>query len=232
MHILIVAATPFEIAPLYAWLQKEFSPVSDNVFSSGDIHTEILITGPGLPATAFFLGRRLALRPVDLVVNAGICGAIDRKLAIGEAVLVREECFADIGAETADGAMLDLFDLKLMDINAFPYQNGKLRIPAPDDAHFLPGVSGISVNKATGSEAGITRLVTKYPEAQVESMEGAAVFLACLYSGVKFLEIRTVSNYVEPRNRENWNIPLAITNLNDTLINMIRSFAEGNQPAG
>jgi len=47
-----------------------------------------------------------------------------------------------------------------------------------------------------------------------ESMEGAAFFYACKQAGVPCLQIRAVSNYVEKRNRDAWQIGLAIKNLN------------------
>ena len=51
-------------------------------------------------------------------------------------------------------------------------------------------------------------------------MEGAAFFQACMTEGVAFSEIRAISNYVEPRNRDNWKIAEAIENLNKTLIEL------------
>jgi futalosine hydrolase len=44
-------------------------------------------------------------------------------------------------------------------------------------------------------------------------MEGAAVFYVCLKQGIKCIQIRSISNYVERRNRDAWNIPLALNNL-------------------
>ena len=50
-------------------------------------------------------------------------------------------------------------------------------------------------------------------QADVESMEGAAFFEACLATGVPFAEIRAVSNAVGEEDRSRWNIPLALKNL-------------------
>lgn len=223
MQILIVAATPFEIEPLKGWLKQHFTSLDDHIFSAGDIQIELLITGIGLTATAYALGKKLAERPPELVINAGVCGALDRKLAIGEVVLVVEESFSDLGAEGADGTFLDLFDLNLANTDLFPFQHGKLIMPGGPEANFLPRAAGISVNKTHGSEQEIERLIEKYPDAQVESMEGAAVFWACLHAGAPFMEIRSVSNFVEARNRENWNIPQAIESLNTVMMNVIQS---------
>ena len=54
-------------------------------------------------------------------------------------------------------------------------------------------------------------------------MEGAAFFYVCLQEKIPFLQIRSISNYVEKRNKSNWNIPLAIDNLNVVLLDIINS---------
>jgi futalosine hydrolase len=64
----------------------------------------------------------------------------------------------------------------------------------------------------------------KNADADIESMEGAACFYVCLLEKIPFLEVRSISNYVEPRNRANWNLPLAIQNLNQVLVEMIDGF--------
>ena len=86
----------------------------------------------------------------------------------------------------------------------------------------LPEVSGITVNTASGSEEQIKKIKVKFSP-EVENMEGAAVFYVALQQAIPFAEIRSVSNFVEPRNRNNWNISLAIEKLNSTLIGI---FAE------
>ena len=48
----------------------------------------------------------------------------------------------------------------------------------------------------------------------IESMEGAAVFKVCEEMRVPCIQIRSISNKVERRNKENWNLDLAISNLN------------------
>jgi futalosine hydrolase len=52
-------------------------------------------------------------------------------------------------------------------------------------------------------------------------MEGAAFFYACRQMNVHGMQIRAVSNYVEKRNREAWNIGLAIKNLNTFAIDLV-----------
>ena len=81
----------------------------------------------------------------------------------------------------------------------------------------LPIVKGITVNCVTGSEKSIKNLISRL-NPTTESMEGAAVFYACKELNIASLQIRSISNYVEPRNKDNWKIGLAIKNLNDWAI--------------
>ncbi|MCB0705698.1 MAG: hypothetical protein KDC34_10330, partial [Saprospiraceae bacterium] len=83
-----------------------------------------------------------------------------------------------------------------------------------------------SVQKVHGSEASIRRIREKY-DPDLESMEGAACFYVCMLEGVPFLQIRAISNYVEPRNRDNWEIGLAIDKLNEILVGFFASLGNG-----
>ncbi|MEY3422016.1 MAG: futalosine hydrolase, partial [Bacteroidota bacterium] len=86
----------------------------------------------------------------------------------------------------------------------------------------LRSASSVTVNKVTGSQSSIQQIYEKY-QPDLESMEGAAVFYTCNMMNTPSLQIRSVSNYIEPRNKANWNIPLAIKALNDYLIEFIQS---------
>jgi futalosine hydrolase len=223
MEILLVAATPFEILPVQDWLKKEFSVEKDGTFRKNGLQVSVLITGVGITATAWSLGRYFARKQPDLAINAGIAGAFDRSLQLGTVVHVVSERFGDLGVEEADGTFTDLFGLGLLEPAEKPYVNAHLYNPAASESRFLPPAKGVTVNKVHGSQASIDAILGKYPDAQVESMEGAAFFYACLQSDVPFLEIRSISNYVEPRNREGWQLALAIENLNGTVAEMLGS---------
>ena len=86
----------------------------------------------------------------------------------------------------------------------------------------LPKVNGITVNTVHGNKDSIAKVVKKF-NPTVESMEGAAFMQCCDWTGLKHVQLRAVSNYVEVRNKDNWNIPLAIKNLNNTLINILET---------
>lgn len=215
MTILLVAATEFEILPMLRRLETR-----------SDLPVQALVTGVGLVATTWALTRALERQRPDLVLNAGIAGAYDRQLELGAVVHVVSEQFGDLGVEEADGALSDVFDLGLTARSAPPFINGRLENPGAALSGFLPNVHGLTVHKVHGTVRSIEAVRKKYPTAQVESMEGAAVFYACLLAGVPFLEIRAISNYVEPRNRAAWQIPLAIERLNEAVTDIVEVLTE------
>jgi futalosine hydrolase len=224
LHLLIVAATPFEIAPLLGHLEKNFAPHPGGGFRQGGLTVEPLVTGVGAVATAWRLGYYLAGHRPDLAINAGVAGAFDRGLALGEVVHVTTERFADLGVEEADGRFTDLFELGLTEPHHPPFLNGVLQNPGAAPTAFLPAVHGLTVNTVHGYAPSIAAVREKFPTAQVETMEGAAFFYACALAGIPFMEIRGISNYVEPRNREAWRLGEAIEGLGSTLMEMLDAF--------
>ena len=223
MQIVLTAATPFEIAPTLQWIEKTFTRRESGAFELGPTSVFPLITGVGMTATAWALAQFLARNQPDLMLNAGIAGALDRSFQLGDVFNIESERFADLGVEQADGRFTDLFELGLTTPGDAPFTDALLRNPAAGQSAFLPSARGITVNKVHGSQASILAVREKYPDAQVESMEGAAFFYACISAGMPFLEIRSISNYVEPRNRDAWDLPLAINNLNKTLKDLLES---------
>ncbi|MEM9849678.1 MAG: futalosine hydrolase [Bacteroidota bacterium] len=223
MRILIIAATPFEILPLRQYLDKYCQSKTNDSYEQGELVVQILVTGVGQMLTAFALGSVLSKTSFDLLINAGVAGTFDRNLPLGTVVQVVSEQFGDLGAEDQDGSFLDIHSMGLIDANAAPFQTGQLINTASAKFDFLPSVSGLTVNKVHGYEPSIEQITSKYP-VQVESMEGAAFFYAALVSETPFLQIRAISNYVEARNRANWELGLAIDNLNEVLVEILKSF--------
>ncbi|MDX1667750.1 MAG: futalosine hydrolase, partial [Saprospiraceae bacterium] len=146
----------------------------------------------------------------------------DDKLQLGDVVQVVSERFADLGVEEADGSFTDLFELGLLEPDQFPFSGGVLKNERAGEFKFLPSVRGLTVNKVHGSSESIARISGKYV-AEIESMEGAAFFYACLQAKINFIEIRSISNYVEPRNRDNWQVELAVQRLNEVLISLLKN---------
>lgn len=203
MKLLIVAATSAEIAPMLGYF---------NLKRQTFIETEkfdILITGVGMVATAFALGQKLT-NTYHLVLNVGIAGSFDSGIAPGEIVNIVQDTFAELGAEDHDN-FIKLPQLGLGE-HVF-YSSAKTELG-------LKKVKSITVNKVHGNPQSIQKTTALY-QPQTESMEGAAVFYACNQQNIPALQVRSISNYVEPRNRENWQIALAIKNLNDWLVRFV-----------
>jgi futalosine hydrolase len=221
MTILIVSATESEIKPLLQYLFSDTKLQMKIIKTTyKKISIDILITGIGLVSTTYFLTDTLSKGNYDLVINAGICGSFLRNFKLGEVVQVTEEQFGDLGIED-NNQFSTLFENNLMEENQSPYQKGKILMENNPLKYLdLKNVKGISVNKVHGNEESIKRVVEKF-HPDIESMEGAAVFFVCSHKNTPFAEIRAISNYVEPRNKESWNISLAINNLNKLLLEII-----------
>ena len=207
MHVLIVSATGFEAAAL----QREW-PAGE--YPMG-LRVEYLATGVGPLATGVALTERCCAgaRP-DLLVNVGVAGALDRALALGQVVNVASDYLGDLGARDADGSFLDVTRLGLADPDAPPYRAGRLyatglSADTPGDIGGVPAVRGVTVSTAHGDAAGIARFRAR-TDAQVETMEGAAFFLVALRQNLPCVQLRGISNYVEPRDRGKWRLADAI----------------------
>ncbi|MCX6232843.1 MAG: futalosine hydrolase [Bacteroidetes bacterium] len=223
MYLLIVSATTLEIKPLIKHLT--FIGKKENnltYYKYRDLDIDILITGIGMVATAFYMGKTLQTYNYDVAINAGIAGSFEKEIELGKVLNVTIDCFSELGADNGE-YILSLIDLKLIEENSFPFNNMELI----NDFDFksitinqLPKVRGITVNTIHGNEEDIES-VKKLYHAYTESMEGAAFAYACMVQDIKHIQIRAISNYVEKRNKTNWNIPLAIENLNNTLIKIL-----------
>ena len=220
MHLTIVAATPFEIEPTRQFLIENFLSEDQLNFTKEEQTVQILITGVGSTATAFSLGQYLSQVKTNLLINAGIAGAFSEKHKIGDVLLVERDRFGDLGVEDANGQFIDVYELEMPAPNTPPYQNGWLINPGAAEQKFLPTASSITVQKVHGAADSIAKIRKKYP-VDLESMEGAAVHYAALMTGTPFFQIRSVSNLVEPRNKDNWDIGKAIAELNKVVIGMI-----------
>lgn len=217
MNILIVAATPFEIQPSIEFLHTQQFRLGKNEFS-------VLITGIGAIMTTYSLAMNVLVNRPDYIIQAGVAGSFRPELVPGAVVCVAEELMGDLGAEESN-EFKDVFDLGLVPENQTPFINKLLRNPSAEiaDKQGLISVRSIGVNEITTRRERIMLVMEKY-HPDIESMEGAAFHYVCLQESIPFLQVRGISNYVGERNKENWKLDLAIEKLNQTIINIIRSF--------
>ncbi|MDG2138744.1 MAG: futalosine hydrolase [Flavobacteriales bacterium] len=187
MNILILAATYNEV------FSKEFNDC------------EILISGVGIPNACYALTNHLQENKPDLIINMGVAGSFNREYLVGDVFEVAKDSFSEIGAENGEG-FLSAKDIGLDITTSFDY------VPKTS----LNQAQGITVNTIHGNNDSIKEVMSRL-RPDLESMEGAAFMMICQRFNINFIQVRSVSNFVEERNKDNWNLDLAIKNLNHTV---------------
>jgi futalosine hydrolase len=196
----------------------------NEIFTVPEVHGKFeiipLVTGVGAISTLWTMKQWIMDNgKPDLAINAGIAGSYSDKFPKGEVVMPVTDCFADMGIED-DVSFLTLSEAGLMGADEFPFKNGLLHV---DNEYtdkikaFLKPVRAITVNSATGSETTKGILLKKF-NPDIETMEGATFFYLCSREKIPFLALRAISNMVERRNKNNWDIDLALNNLSEKLI--------------
>ena len=170
---------------------------------------DVIVTGVGMVNTTFSLTRRLSKKSYDLVINMGVAGSFSDEIKIGDVVEVIEDNLSEIGFENGNS---------FSEFTNFRIENS-FKV---DEKTNLKKAKGITVNTVHGNEKIITEIISRL-NPDVESMEGAACFMVCEKFKIPCIQIRAISNKVEKRNTENWNLPLAISNLNTEVEKIIDS---------
>jgi futalosine hydrolase len=204
MQVLLCAATEMEIAPtLQALSLKQGHTV------------EVLITGVGLTACTYALTKEVVAKRPDAILQAGVAGTLLVDQPLAQVVAVKSETIGDLGVEEA--SFLSLFDLRLLGPNTQPWEDGKLTNPSELlQTVGLPLVDAVTVNEISTSEERIDYYRNQL-QAQVESMEGAALHFVGLMEKIPFLQVRSLSNFIGERDKSKWMMKESITKLNQAI---------------
>ena len=190
---LFTAATAFEMAAfLKAW-QSPDPP-------------ETLLSGVGIVESAMNLCKRLCCEDLTYtaVINFGIAGAYiddsgETKAGLLDICLAEKEILADFGICLTDR------------ISPFRENGVSVEDRFSLDQNLLARAAEILNKKeitATGTRRRGISLAQSH-DALCENMEGAALARVCKAFALPLLEIRCISNMVEDRDRERWQIPQA-----------------------
>lgn len=202
MQILLCAATEMEISPTIMALSLKCNH-----------RVEPLITGVGLMAATYALTKKLCTSRPQLIIQAGVAGSLHQQHSPADVVIVKTECVGDTGVHE-DGSFRSLFDLQLLVPDVQPWQNKKLvNNSAVAETLGLPLVNGVTVNEISTDAARILYYRDSL-HVQIESMEGAALHYIGLLEKVPFLQVRSISNFIGERDKSQWKLKEAITNLN------------------
>jgi futalosine hydrolase len=151
---------------------------------------EALVCGIGPVEAAAATARALAERRPDFLIHVGIAGA--KSLEPPALVLGSEAVYCDIAGD-AD-AVLPRVDRVRPDAQLLAAARRAL-----PEAHVLPIATSARVGGGTSCE--------------VEGMEGFGVLRAAELAGVPAVELRSVSNLVEERDRARWRFDDALSAL-------------------
>lgn len=208
MKWLVVAATEKEIVPI----QERLSGLT----LEADI--DFLVTGVGMVSATHSLTRVLTKIRYDKALQIGIAGTLADRLPLRSVAAVSEDHFIELGAED-NGQFLSLSDMGLSGIDRVRPSLG-LHRDLPVGIHWA---KGITVNRVHGERLSIDRLITM-TDAALESMEGAAFYYVCNQENIPCLQLRGISNRVEPRNRDSWDIPGAVEAVTNAAFQVLITF--------
>ena len=196
---LVAAATAFEMdAFLAAGPQSPFAT---------------LITGIGPVEASLHLTDFLTHRPsaINAVLNIGIAGAYVREESparLLDICLARQEEFGDLG--TCRQGKIEPLQVKGITIPQSFTLDEKLCDWAQTRLYScsIPVKKGrfITVNSVSGDAERGNAILTRFPDALCENMEGAALARVCQHFAIPFLELRAISNYVANPDEQKWRL--------------------------
>ena len=237
MHILLVSATKKEIAPLIQKMQFEQQLISSRLYRYSYLNhsIDLLISGVGMMATSFWLGKIVSNGNYDFAINCGVAGSFSSDLMLGEVVNVTEDYLPECGAESSNG-FLPLSAINLLDENDFPHTPLGIKSTYSFENPVLTSlkkVNGITVNTVHGTKSSLEKDRLHYhsipgKEVMTESMEGAAFLYACIHEKIPCVQLRGISNFVEERNTEKWELTKAIDSVTAKVAELMNSYADEN----
>ena len=191
----------------------------------------IATTGIGKANTAAATALLIQQFHPDILVMVGCGGAFkNSSLQLGDLAFADEEIYADEGVTSPQG-FLDMaqLDLPLATVDDHAYFNRlpvdlvtaqrackllKISLTQGQNCQLGPF---LTVSNCSGTDSlGLNRHERYQPI--IENMEGAAAAHQCLLARTPFMELRSVSNFVEDRDFSQWNLPQAMDNAQKALL--------------
>ncbi len=231
MNLALMAPTPRETEEL----RREIRPQPDEILkiiSEGELHGKPIIfthCGVGKVNAAHSATLILENYDVDLMILFGIGGAY-KGVRTGDIAVAQSENYAEEGILAEDGwksmefTGFPLLKNKKEYFNNFPMDSGlsQLAIKVSGDFGFNTAYGNfITVSQCSGTRESGELLKNRF-DGICENMEGAAAAHICAMYGIPVIEIRGISNMVENRDTKKWNIPLAVSNCNKVVSELVK----------
>lgn len=223
MPIIILTATAFEQQKLRDRLDQPVQQeVAHKTWTRGILYqTPVILieTGIGLVNTTQALTVALQNINPTLIIQSGIGGAyLQANLNIGDIVIATEENYAELGVTTPQGWLpanemgIPVLKTNREYFNTYPcdttlVEDATRALDQSQDA--VTTGPFVTVQQCSGQTSVGNTLAQRF-NAICENMEGVAATQICTQYNVPFLELRAISNQVEDRNRDAWNIPLSL----------------------
>ncbi len=181
---------------------------------------EVLLCGVGPVTAAVQSTRALTERigcgqKIDLILSAGIGGKFtcdeDNSIDSGEIWLAKRSIWADAGAESRHGFLT----LDALGFGQNMYCTDAVILQSFQSALNCRLGDVLTVSTATGTSTTASKLKKRWPNATVEAMEGFGVAMVAQELGIPFLEVRSISNRVGPRRRDEWKLQEAFAGLSE-----------------
>lgn len=175
---------------------------------------EFLIAGVGIHNTLVNTTTSLLKNHYAMAIQLGIAGSFRPQIEKKSMVIVEHDCFADIGFQEK-GQFIPL-EKRGLDTHFTQSRSYQGLLP-----HALPMVKGITVNTINRCPDHLQK-IRKTFNPDIETMEGAAFYMACQHARVPALQIRAISNMVEEGNLEHWDIQTSL----QLIIQYMKAFYE------
>jgi futalosine hydrolase len=205
----------------------------------------LLHSGVGKASAAAATMALLALCRPAILIQIGCGGAYAGSgLAVGDLALASSEIYGDEGVLTPNGFLdLEALGLPLVEregkrfFNRFPVDGTLLervrpllsQVAAAADCRLVEGPF-VTVSTCSGTTLAGTELARR-TGGICENMEGAAVAQVCSRQQVPFLELRGISNLVEDRDFERWNLRGAAERAQRAVQALLAGWHGGKVPA-
>lgn len=224
-NVIVLTATSKEQSLLVEETEKGIChQVGGRAWYSGKLRgrsVHLIEGGIGAVNTAQALTCALQMDSPAMVLQVGVGGGYPgASLHVGDVAFADEEIYGDLGVQTDAGWQSS----EIIGIPVWHDGNGDIfnrfrldaklverarEIVVAESAEPVVGAF-VTVQECSGTEnLGVER--ENRFNAVCENMEGAAAAHVSTIYDVPFLEVRGISNLVESRNRDRWNLPLAST---------------------
>jgi futalosine hydrolase len=168
--------------------------------------------GVGKTASAVALQSLLLERRPAGVLLFGVAGAYPERhggragVGIGDLFVVARDGFGDEGVATEEG-FRSLDELSLPAVG--PFRLDPALAAAAAQRLGAPLARATTVSTCSGNES-LSRERRRQVEAELETMEGAAIAHVCALHRTPLLHVRAVSNFTGDRARGAWDLGLAV----------------------